>query len=132
VLEGLALAREHQLGEGPDEGVEAIGALAVGEAVGGEVAHLPLELGELADMGDATLGVEHGDGLGAQVLAAGGVYLLDRQVGLDGAEDLDHEVAALVGLHDDAVGAVVVVGGNGGVRPDGRLAALGMVRSPMT
>ena len=110
-------AREHQLGEGPDEGVEAIGALAVGEAVGGEVAHLPLQLGELADVGDAALRVERGDRLGAQELAARGVHLLHRQIGIDALEDLDDQIAALVGLHDDAVGPIVVVGGDGAHAP---------------
>ena len=68
---GLAGGGEHQLGDGPDEGVEAVGAFAVGEAVGGEVAHLPLELGELADVGDAALRIERGDRLSAQAEGLG-------------------------------------------------------------
>src|SRR5262245_47635751 len=53
-----AADRQHQLGDGPDQGVEAVGALAVAKAVGGEIAHLPFQLRELADVSDAALAIE--------------------------------------------------------------------------
>ena len=79
---------------------------------------------KFADVGDAALCVERRDRLGAQVLAFRGVDLLDRQVRVDGAEHLDDEIAALVGLDDDAVRPIVMIGGDGGVRPDRGLATL--------
>jgi hypothetical protein len=114
----------HQLGDGPDEGVEAVGAFAVREAVGGEVAHLALQIRVFADVGDAALGVENGDRLGAHVFAARGVDLLDGHAGVDAFEGLHQQVAALVGLHDDGVGQVVVIGGDRGLGPGGGIAAL--------
>ena len=52
----MAGGDEHELGEGPDQGVEAVGALAARKSVGGEVAHLALQLREVADVGDAGQG----------------------------------------------------------------------------
>src|SRR5688572_26481755 len=51
----VASRRDHQLGDGPDQGVEAVWALAVAQAVGGEVAHLAFQFRELADVDHAAL-----------------------------------------------------------------------------
>ena len=56
---GSAGLREHKFSDGPDEGVEAVGAVAVGEAVGGEVAHLALEFGKSTDVDDAAFRIQN-------------------------------------------------------------------------
>ena len=61
--------------------------------------------------------VEAGDGLGADILAAGGVHGGVGNVRVNHAQGGFHESAVLVDLGDDPVGVPAVVSGYGGPSP---------------
>ena len=115
---------QHQTGQSPDEGVEAVGAASLAFRVGAEVQHLAFEVGILADMDHASFRIESGDRFGPYPLAARRPDLGDWHRRIDGADGQTDHVAALVDFSDDAVGGEFAIGGDGGARPDVGAAAL--------
>ncbi len=120
---GFAGGGEHQFGDGPDEGVEAVGAAIAGKTLDAVAEHLRFEQRVFAGVNDAAFGIERGDGLGACPFAARGEDFLDRHIGIDLLQHGDDKVAALVDFCDDAIGVVVAIGSDRGTRPIVRDAA---------
>src|SRR5262249_43099336 len=80
-------------------------------------AHLVFEAIQAANMHHATLLIERGNRLGAQPLAFEGSDVLEGDVLAQLAENGFDEVAAAVGLGNDAVGLEVFVHSNSNARP---------------
>ena len=99
-----------ELCDGPDEGVHTVGG-CVGWAFRGPGAHLVLKLGKRSDVVDFALFVEGRYRLSASVLATAGVHCEESESLSAGrcAEHLTYKVAAVVGLANDPVGAVLFI-----------------------
>ena len=98
-------ALEHEFAQGPDPGVDAVGAEARRGAVeiGGHGAHLILQFGKGADVVHPPLLVERRHRFGAQHLAAAGAHRLVTDARIDGAQNVFDHVAAVVHFADNAV-----------------------------
>jgi hypothetical protein len=100
---------DHELEDRPDQGIPVGRALRRPVDVRRECGHLLLELGEHAHVVHPTLLIQGADRFGARQFAVARVDLAHRQVGLELAQELLHQVAAVVRLGDDAVGVPAVV-----------------------
>lgn len=99
-----AAFRTHQLGEGVNRGVQAIGGIAVA----GICAHLVFERGEGADVMHSKLLVQGGNRLGAKHLPAPCGHAAIGNIWIDGADCRGHHIAALIRLGDNPVRPIAV------------------------
>ena len=116
---------DEQIGEGPDQGIDAIGRIAGRRPVkiGRKAAHLILELRKRSDLVHTPLLVECGDRLRPHHLAARRADGGERDIRIDHAKGrLDH-LAAVVDLGDDAIGLMLAIEPDGDARPFGRRVA---------
>ena len=105
-----------EFGDGPDEGIGAIGAFScLYERLEGK--QFLLQRRENAQVMHPALLIQGGDGFGAHDLAAACAHGAEGHGGIDLADERLHHLAALIDLGDDAIGGVAVISAHSGAGP---------------